>query len=735
MSGTSLLPPTLLAEDSPAPSGGTGTLVSALVGGISDVDGGSLTGIAITATNTTNGTLWYSTNGGSSWDQVSTVSTTSALLLTNSASTRLYYQPAANYNGTTADALTFRAWDTTTGSAGTKVDPGVGGGTSAFSTNTDTVAVTVSAVNDAPTITNGALYSLPTTNEDTNSSAVSASAILTAANWADIDAGAASGLAITSTTGLGNWQFSTNGTTWTNFGSVSSTNALLITAATQVRYAPDQENGETATFSFRAWDQFSGTASSLSTARYANPGSGGGITAYSANTGSAQIVVSSVNDAPGFNLGGTLPAVAEDTASPAGAALSALGITTTDVDTGSSNAGYAIIANSANSSAQGTWQYSTNSGTNWFAIGSVSDGSDALALSADTLVRFVPVADFNGAPPALSIRALDNTYAAGFSSTVGSESRVTVSTTTTGSSTAISSATATISTSITPVNDAPTLDATQSPALTTLAEDSPAPSGGTGTLVSDLVGGISDVDSGALKGIAITATNTTNGTLWYSTNGGSSWVQVSTVSTTSALLLTDSASTRLYYQPAANYYGTTADALTFRAWDTTTGSAGTKVDPGAGGGNSAFSTNTDTVAVTVSAVNDAPLATGTSTLAAVGEDTSAPTGASVRSLFLPNYDNSIDGAGATTLQAIAIVGNAATPGQGRWQYSANAGSSWSDVPTSGLSDTSALVLQATEATGETYRLRFLPAADYNGTPGTLAVRLADGSSLKFRTLT
>ena len=73
-------------------------------------------------------------------------------------------------------------------------------------------------------------------------------------------------------------------------------------------------------------------------------------------------------------------------------------------------------------------------------------------------MRFVPVANFNGAPSSLTIRALDNTYGSSFSTTAGSEARVTVNTTTTGTTTAISAATATVATSINADNDASILD-------------------------------------------------------------------------------------------------------------------------------------------------------------------------------------------------------------------------------------------------------------------------------------
>ncbi len=154
------------------------------------------------------------------------------------------------------------------------------------------------------------------------------------------------------------------------------------------------------------------------------------------------------------------------------------------------------------------------------------------------------------------------------------------------------------------VNDAPVLANT---ALSlTVAEDAGGPSGAVGSLVSALTGGITDGDSGASKGIAITGRNQTNGTWYYTTNGGSTWTVVGAVSNTSALLLADNGSTRLYFAPNANYTGTSSAALTVRAWDQTSGTAGTKVSTASNGGTTAFSSATDTVDVTVTAANNAP---------------------------------------------------------------------------------------------------------------------------------
>jgi hypothetical protein len=101
------------------------------------------------------------------------------------------------------------------------------------------VNVTVNPFNSAPTITNGATVSLTGTDEDTTAAGTTVNTILSGAAWADADGGALKGIAVTAVTGSGTWQYSTDGISWTNFGSVSGTSALLLDSATQVRYVPD----------------------------------------------------------------------------------------------------------------------------------------------------------------------------------------------------------------------------------------------------------------------------------------------------------------------------------------------------------------------------------------------------------------------------------------------------------------------------------------------------------------
>src|SRR5205823_3804383 len=84
---------------------------------------------------------------------------------------------------------------------------------------------------------------------------------------------------------------------------------------------------------------------------------------------------------------------------------------------------------------------------------------------------------------------------------------------------ATSSSTLTIT--VTGVNDAPVLDASRTPVLNPENQGSGTPSGPVGTLVSSLVDlnppagnldNVTDIDTGAVTGIALTATDTTNGT-------------------------------------------------------------------------------------------------------------------------------------------------------------------------------------------------------------------------------
>ena len=169
---------------------------------------------------------------------------------------------------------------------------------------------------------------------------------------------------------------------------------------------------------------------------------------------------------------------------------------------------------------------------------------------------------------------------------------------------------------ITGTNDAPVLDASKTPVLNAEIQGAGAPVNGTivGTLVSSLaslsggVANVTDPDDGAFAGIALIGTDTSHGTWFYSIDGGAHWTAVGSVSNTSALLLAADANTRLYFQPNPSFSGTDINAITFRAWDQTSGSNGQSgVNVSTNGGSTAFSAAFDTANITIIQNDIAPV--------------------------------------------------------------------------------------------------------------------------------
>ena len=165
------------------------------------------------------------------------------------------------------------------------------------------------------------------------------------------------------------------------------------------------------------------------------------------------------------------------------------------------------------------------------------------------------------------------------------------------------SASAAVTVQVNDVNDAPVLDNSGSMSLRTMQL---LQLSNTGTLVSELLasaGGdrIADQDAGALSGIAIIAADTAHGSWQYSTDG-STWASLGAVSDGSARLLAADASTRIRFVPALGYTGTLAEAITFRAWDQTTGSNGGLASTLFSGGTSAFSAGTETASLAVNSL-------------------------------------------------------------------------------------------------------------------------------------
>ncbi|WP_291607974.1 Ig-like domain-containing protein [Comamonas sp.] len=306
--------------------------------------------------------------------------------------------------------------------------------------------VTLVSVNDAPTLAGGP-YVLPGTNEDTTSTGTSIATMLAGLTYGDLDTGAQKGIAVTAVSGSGSWQYSTNGVTgWTNFGTVSTGASLLLAQTTYVRFVPGGANGETATLTFRAWDQTSGLASSSAVPRTADTSVSGGSTAFSSGTASASLTVTDVNDAPVLTPAApTLPGLTDGAINNSGVLVGSLyGGNYTDVDTGALKG----IAITSLNSGSGTWQYSLD-GTTWSNVGTVS-ASSALLLRASDHVRFVPDG-INGTTASVTFRAWDQTGAS------AGQQGTKVDASAAGGTTAFSTALDTASVTVTAVNDAPTM--------------------------------------------------------------------------------------------------------------------------------------------------------------------------------------------------------------------------------------------------------------------------------------
>lgn len=256
------------------------------------------------------------------------------------------------------------------------------------------------------------------------------------------------------------------------------------------------------------------------------------------------------------------------------------------------------------------------------------------------------------------------------------------------------------------VNTAPVL-AAGSPTLPDVRVNDANPAAIT---VNDLAGGfISDVDAGAVKGIAVIRTRGGASGQWQY-YGSTAWITFGTVSSRAALLLPFNYKVRFLPNPDYTLISPNSvqPSITYRAWDTTNRSDVQRSKITATGGTTAFSRQLQSARVKV---NDAPILSP----AAPDLGTIAPNKTFVTTIAAL-LGNSVQDPGAGTRQGIAITG-LTTPG-GKWQYSTNGGMTYRDFGTVG--ESSALLLRATD------RLRFVPLG-FTGT-ATVTFRAWDQTS-------
>ena len=532
-------------------------------------------GIAITATDTTNGTWFYSTNNGTSWNALGAVANNNALLLAADANTRLYFQPNADYNGTLANALTFRAWDQTSGNNGTLSDASTNGGTTAFSTATDTASLTVTAVNDAPVVdlnAGGAGNNVTTAFTEQTPVLIAPVGTLTDVDSANLtsltvtltarpDGNAVESLALNAaaTTAASGAGLTVSYTAGTGVLSITgaATTAVYESILQGILY---NDTSNTPTTSNRTINVV------------ANDGT------VNSATRTVTLTVTAVNDAPTATNLSAAETYTEDTA------LNLINIVVSDVDSANITATLTLSNVAAGSLSTGTSGAVTSTfvGGVWTASGAIANVNTLLAG-----VTFTPALNFN------------SNFTIATSVSDGVAPAITGVKAMTG----------------TPVNDAPVVDLNAGGAgnnvTTAFTEQTPV-------LIAP-VGTLTDVDSANLTSLTVTLTARPDGNAVESlalnaaatTAASGAGLTVSYTAGTGVLSITGAATTAVYqsilqgilYNDTSNTPTTSNRTINVVANDGTVNSA------------------TQTVTLTVTAVNDAPTATNLSAAETYTEDT------------------------------------------------------------------------------------------------------------------
>lgn len=235
-----------------------------------------------------------------------------------------------------------------------------------------------------------------------------------------------------------------------------------------------------------------------------------------------------------------------------------------------------------------------------------------------------------------------------------------------------------------------------------------------GTLVSDIIarmsplGGISDADSGALRGIAINGLAGTSTGAWeFTTDGGTTWQPIGATGNDNARLLAADTLTRIRYQPNTGFRGTARFA--FVAWDQTLGTNGGVGVTKYRLGESPFSLAYDYARITVT--NSAPVVdnSGSPFLDPVTLNSAAVNipGTLVVDLISRMAPNGIVDSDVGAVRGIAINGLTNTT-NGVWEFTVNNGTNWTPIGTTGNSN--ARLLAADLNT----RIRYRPNAGFLG---------------------
>jgi Bacterial Ig domain len=547
------------------PSGGA---VSDLTRYVTDVDTGAVKGVAITAIDTAKGKWQFNLTGSDNgWTDISGVSASHALLLADDGNTLVRFVPNKGFTGFAS--ITFKAWDQSNGAS-----EGTFGDTTAVSDTSYSVAsdrgwiavgktkVTINP--DGATVLKPTLPVFKATSKAVALAPVMAKDLL---GIAGLEAGVGPkigfGVAILSADSTnGHWEYKRLKLD-KSFQPIdlSGGKILLLRPTDQLRFVPTVTANGAAPLTFKTWDSTAGVGSA-GPSNLSPTGVGFGV-----DPGTAVLGLT-----PVLNL--TKPAILnpiDATHPPTSAMFSDFVAASRVVGT---NLGVAITA----TKGTGVWEYSPN-GSTWTPVGKVSVGK-ALFLDLTDLIRFTPTSNTIPQTASLSFKAWDMTKIA--TGLVGA-----------ASGTFVSRETEVVTVAV--ADQAPTLDTTPTVTLPSVSSSSKKPIAG--VTVKTLLGkAFSDPAGTKTQGIAITLADNANGSWQYSL-GANVWVNIGTVSDSSALLLADTA--RIRFVPNAGYTGSAT--IEYKAWDRSAGISGDRGVDTTGVFLNMFSTQVETASIAVTA--------------------------------------------------------------------------------------------------------------------------------------
>jgi hypothetical protein len=508
-----------------------GTSIAQLAANVIDFDAGDPRGIAVTAIDNSRGQWQYNLNGaGDGWQPIPAVSDAAALLLADDADTLLRFVPSPRFTGFAS--IRYKAWDKSNNKLEGAIADSSAQGDTAYSTATEWAWAAVGKTK--PAVDSFGRTILPAVREDARQSKIVL--VRNVLGIAGLETAKPNlGVAITSVAGSGGtWQYRLAKTkTWLEVGPVSTTSALLLSPADQLRFVPAVNDDGAGRIAFQTWDQSVGSRGE----RF-NPVGG----AFGVNPGRATVEITPVNDAPVLDL--SVPALLDPIEA---------GETTNDVEFASimsatdaegASVGVAITA----TRGPGAWTYSTDGGTSWSLVGPVSGGKPLL-LNATDRVRFTAAFDATTGSASLSFRAWD---------------RTTGVPRTRGKATLLSREIERLTVAV--ANQPPVL-ADGDPTLPSVSSAAARP--GTGAPVRTLLGSAISDTPRSMRGIAVTGLDNANG-VWQYSLGGNKWVNIGTATPAAAVLLADSS--RIRFVPFAGLAGTAT--IRYKAWDRSAGQPG-----------------------------------------------------------------------------------------------------------------------------------------------------------------